>query len=250
MSRSLHIHDNALAACTCVADEMESLIRERQAEGRNVVLGLATGGTPVPLYHELIRRHRERGLSFANVVTFNLDEYLGLGKDHPQSYWRFMHEQLFNHIDLPSHRIHIPDGTLDRADIDSHCDAYEAAIAQAGGIDIQILGIGRTGHIGFNEPGSTIDSRTRRIHLDPITRTDAADAFGGIDQVPHEAITMGCGTILDSRRIALIATGSRKAEIVMRAIRGPVDPQISASYLQTHPAVIYHLDHEAASLLS
>jgi glucosamine-6-phosphate deaminase len=249
MSAAIHIHANPQSACECVADEIESLIRGRHAGGRHAVLGLATGGTPIPLYRELIRRHREKGLSFQNVITFNLDEYLGLEKNHPQSYWHFMHEEFFDHIDLPAANIHLPDGMVAETEIEAHCERYESAIQEAGGIDIQILGIGRTGHIGFNEPGSAIDTRTRRIHLDEITRADAADAFGGIDGVPKEAITMGCGTILDSRHLILLAWGGRKAEIVQKAIEGPIDTQISASYLQTHPSATYHLDPDAASLL-
>ncbi len=249
MRLAIHIHANPQSACESVAEEIESLIRARRAENRTAVLGLATGGTPIPLYRELIRRHRENGLSFQNVITFNLDEYLGLEKSHPQSYWHFMHEQFFNHIDLAPEHIHLPDGMIPAAEIESHCKEYESAIEKAGGIDIQILGIGRTGHIGFNEPGSAIDTRTRRIHLDEITRGDAAAAFGGIDFVPKDAITMGCGTILDACRILLLAWGGHKAEIVKRAIEGPIDTGVSASYLQTHPAAAYHLDAAAAEAL-
>jgi len=249
MQPAIHTYENPEAACKCVADAIESLMRERLAEGRPAVLGLATGGTPLPLYRELVRRHREEGLSFTNVTTFNLDEYLGLPKDHPESYWHFMHHHLFDHIDLPPDRIHLPDGIIGDDEIESHCEKYEAAIRSAGGIDLQILGIGRTGHIGFNEPGSPIDSRTRLIHLDEITRADATPAFGGIENVPRKAITMGCGTILDARRIALLAWGENKAMIVKRAIEGPIDSAVSASYLQNHPSTTYHLDLLAASLL-
>jgi glucosamine-6-phosphate deaminase len=249
MSPSIHIYEDSQAACKVVADQIEDLIRARQASHATAVLGLATGGTPIPLYRELVRRHREDGLSFANVVTFNLDEYLGLQQDHPESYWYFMHHHLFDHIDLPSASIHLPSGTITEGEIEAHCAAYEADIREAGGIDIQILGIGRTGHIGFNEPGSSMDSRTRRIHLDEITRQDAASAFGGIDSVPTDAITMGCGTILEARRIALLAWGENKATIVKQAIEGPLDSQVSASFLQTHAASAFHLDRAAASLL-
>jgi glucosamine-6-phosphate deaminase len=229
---------------------MAALIRDRTTAGRTTVLGLATGGTPIPLYQELIRLHREEGLSFANVVTFNLDEYLGLPKEHPESYWSFMHHNLFNHIDLPPQNIHLPDGMVAENEIPAHCSAYEAAIRNAGGIDFQILGIGRTGHIGFNEPGSPKESRTRRIHLDPVTRHDAAPAFGGLENVPTHAITMGCGTILEARKIALMAWGSKKADIVREAISGPITDQVSASFLQQHPDATFYLDKEAASALS
>jgi glucosamine-6-phosphate deaminase len=228
---------------------MAALIRDRTTAGRTTVLGLATGGTPIPLYQELIRLHREEGLSFANVVTFNLDEYLGLPKEHPESYWSFMHHNLFNHIDLPPQNIHLPDGMVAENEIPAHCAAYEAAIRNAGGIDFQILGIGRTGHIGFNEPGSPKESRTRRIHLDPVTRHDAAPAFGGLENVPTHAITMGCGTILEARKIALMAWGSKKADIVREAISGPITDQVSASFLQQHPDATFYLDKEAASAL-
>jgi len=249
MSPSIHIYEDPQAACKVVADEIEDLIRTRQAIGTTAVLGLATGGTPIPLYRELVRRHREADLSFSNVVTFNLDEYMGLQKDHPRSYWYFMHQHLFDHIDQPSECIHLPSGTIEEGEIEAHCAAYESAISNAGGIDIQILGIGRTGHIGFNEPGSPIHSRTRRIHLDEITRQDAAPIFGGIEYVPMHAITVGCGTILDARRIALLAWGESKAHIVKQAIEGPVDAGVSASFLQTHVATTFHLDRAAASLL-
>ena len=229
---------------------MAALIRDRTTAGRTAVLGLATGRTPLPFYAELIRLHRVGMLSFAKVITFNLDEYLGLPKEHPESYWSFMHHNLFNHIDLPPQNIHLPDGMVEQSEIPAHCAAYEAAIHNAGGIDFQILGIGRTGHIGFNEPGSPKESRTRRIHLDPVTRHDAAPAFGGLENVPTHAITMGCGTILEARKIALMAWGSKKADIVREAISGPITDQVSASFLQQHPDATFYLDKEAASALS
>jgi glucosamine-6-phosphate deaminase len=235
------------AACARLAAEVCGLIGEINASGRQAVLGLATGSTPIPFYQELIRRHREEGVSFARVVTFNLDEYRGLPRSHPESYWSFMHRQLFDHIDVPAENIHLPLGIVDH--VPAHCAEYEKAIEAAGGIDFQLLGIGRTGHIGFNEPGSPRDSRTREIHLDPITRQDAAPAFGGIDQVPTTAITMGCGTILAARRIALLAFGENKAAIVREAIEGPVTDQVSASFLQEHPDATFYLDSAAASLL-
>ena len=234
-------------ACRSLAKELAELIRGINTEGRDAVLGLATGNTPIPFYQELIRLHREDDLSFASVTTFNLDEYLGLGRDHPESYWTFMHRQLFDHVDIPAGNIHIPSGEPD--DIGAHCTSYEQAIVDAGGIDFQLLGIGRTGHIGFNEPGSPSDSRTRRIELDPVTRQDAAPAFGGLEAVPTHAITMGCGTILEARRIGLLAFGESKASITREAIEGPVTPQVSASFLQEHPAATFYLDREAAAAL-
>ena len=241
----IHIFDTPREAAQSLAAEMAQAIR---ASGR-IVLGLATGGTPIPLYQELVRLHREENLSFRHVTTFNLDEYLGLPREHPESYWAFMHRNLFDHIDVLPENIHLPCGTVAAEDVESHCAEYEAKIHEAGGIDFQILGIGRTGHIGFNEPGTPIDARTLRIHLDEITRQDAAPAFGGIEHVPTEAITMGCGTILDARRIVLMAWGSQKAEIVRHAIKGPVTDQVSASFLQTHPQAAFYLDRESAAAL-
>lgn len=240
------VFDSPDAACRQVASEIAQLIRKRSSIGRFTVLGLATGNTPLPLYRELIRLHREEGLSFADVISFNLDEYLGLERDHPESYWTFMHRNLFDHIDIHPENIHLPSGTVSLSEIPAACADYETAIAKAGGIDFQILGIGRTGHIGFNEPGTPIDARTQRIHLDELTRLDAAPAFGGIDNVPTQAITMGCGTILEARKIALLAWGRKKAHIVREAIEGPITNQVSASFLQTHADATFYLDQEAA----
>lgn len=249
-THSVVVFPTSVDACRQVAAEISQLIRERAALGETAVLGLATGNTPLPLYRELVRLHREEGLSFANVVSFNLDEYLGLERDHPESYWTFMHRNLFDHVDIAPENIHLPSGTVSAAEIPAHCAQYESEIAAAGGIDYQILGIGRTGHIGFNEPGTPITARTQKIHLDEITRQDAAPAFGGIDKVPTEAITMGCGTILEARRIALLAWGRKKATIVKAAIEGPVTDEVSASFLQTHPNATFFLDEDAASELA
>ncbi len=182
---------SSLDASRAVAQEVAALIRERQAEGRKVVLGLATGSTPLSFYAELVRLHREEKLSLANVVTFNLDEYHGLPASHPQSYHRFMRVNLFDHVDIPASAIHLPDGMVPNTAVDAHCHEYEEKIRAAGGIDFQILGIGRTGHIGFNEPGSARRSRTRLVTLDPLTRRDAASDFGGEEHTPRYAITMG-----------------------------------------------------------
>lgn len=237
------------AAVAKLAAETAKLIRNNDAAGRPTVLGLATGGTPIRYYQELIRLHKEDGLSFQNVITFNLDEYAGLPRDHKESYWHFMHTNLFDHIDIKPENIHLPSGTVADADIPAHCAEYEKAIVDAGGIDQQILGIGRTGHIGFNEPGSPRDSLTRAIHLDEITREDAAPAFGGIENVPTSAITMGCGTILAARRIVLMAWGEGKAAIVKEAVQGEISDQVSASFLQEHPGAVFYLDGAAATQL-
>ncbi|MGB0775012.1 MAG: 6-phosphogluconolactonase, partial [Akkermansiaceae bacterium] len=193
--------------------------------------------------------HKEDGLSFQNVITFNLDEYAGLPREHKESYWFFMHDNLFDHIDVKPENIHLPSGTVSDEEIPAHCAEYEQAIVDAGGIDLQILGIGRTGHIGFNEPGSPKDSLTRAIHLDEITREDAGPAFGGIENVPTSAITMGCGTILSARRLVLMAWGAGKAPIVKEATQGEVSDQVSASFLQEHENAAFYLDEAAASEL-
>jgi glucosamine-6-phosphate deaminase len=229
-----------------VAGRIAALIRSR----RSVVLGLATGSTPVKLYRELIRLHRDEGLSFQNVVTFNLDEYYGLSPNHPESYRRFMAVQLFDHVDIKSENIHVPDGLIDRAKVFEYCPGYEQEIKRAGGIDIQILGIGRTGHIGFNEPGSGIDSRTRMVALDRLTRRDAARDFRGEANVPEYAITMGVGTILEAREIQLLAWGESKAGILRTAIEGPQVDTVPASFLQAHPNCTCSIDEAAAGELT
>lgn len=236
-------------ASRTLALEVAALVRAINDSGRCAVLGLATGRTPLPFYAELIRLHEQGELSFAQVITFNLDEYLGLTGEHPESYRAFMSRELFDHVDIPAGNIHIPDGTVAPEDLSAHCAAYETAIRNAGGIDFQLLGIGRTGHIGFNEPGSPRDSRTRQVELDPITRQDAAPAFGGLEHVPEHAISMGCGTILEARKIALLAWGKAKATIVHEALTGPVTDQVSASFLQEHADATFYLDAEAGSEL-
>lgn len=244
------VFPSADEACRQVADAIESLIRERGAVGKTAVLGLATGSTPVKLYRELIRRHREEGLSFQSVITFNLDEYYGLTDDHPESYHRFMREQLFDHIDINPANTHLPSGMVERKEVFDSCHAYEEKIAAAGGIDIQLLGIGRTGHIGFNEPGSSRDSRTRLIPLDSLTRRDAARDFLGEENVPRYAITMGVGNILDAKRIFLLAWGESKAEILAKAVEGSPTDSLPASLLQGHPDVRFMVDQAAASELT
>jgi glucosamine-6-phosphate deaminase len=233
-----------------LAAGINDFIRQRQTENRPAVLGLATGSTPVKLYQELIRLHREEGLSFKNVITFNLDEYYGLAPTHPESYRHFMEVQLFRHVDLPSNQVHVPDGLVERDKVFEYCARYEAQIAEAGGIDIQIVGIGRTGHIGFNEPGSTRDSRTRMVALDRLTRRDAARDFRGEANVPAYAITMGIGTILQARQIRLIAWGESKASILRAAIEVPETDSVPASFLQHHPDCAVYIDQAAANDLT
>ena len=206
-------------ASRAVAREVADLIRARAPAQRPVVLGLATGSTPIAFYRELVRLHREEGLSFAHVVTFNLDEYYPLTPDRPQSYAHFMRTHLFDHIDIPRGNINIPSGSVAQADVDAHCRVYEEKIRAAGGIDLQILGIGRTGHIGFNEPGSSSRSRTRLVTLDALTRRDAAGDFGGEERTPRYALSMGVRTILEARRLVLMAWGQHKADIVRRRFR-------------------------------
>ncbi|QEG32779.1 glucosamine-6-phosphate deaminase [Bythopirellula goksoeyrii] len=233
-----------------VASQIAALIRKRSDENKACVLGLATGSTPVSVYKELVRLHRDEGLSFKNVVTFNLDEYFPMQSNELQSYVRFMNEHLFDHIDIDPANVHIPDGTLAEADVPAFCQRYEEQIVEAGGIDIQILGIGRTGHIGFNEPGSGPNSRTRMITLDRLTRNDAASDFFGEEYVPRRAITMGVGTISDATQIYLLAFGEGKAPVVAQSVEGPITPNIPATYLQEHPDARFILDEAAAEQLT
>ncbi|RLI23840.1 glucosamine-6-phosphate deaminase, partial [Candidatus Bathyarchaeota archaeon] len=191
--------------------------------------------------------HREEGLSFSRVTTFNLDEYVGLPPDHPQSYHYYMFHNLFDHVDVRRENVHIPDGMAEN--LDEECRRYEEAIKEAGGIDLQLLGIGRNGHIGFNEPGSPFDSRTRVVKLSEQTRKDNARFFNSIDEVPTHAITMGIGTIMEARRIILIASGEAKAEAIAKAVKGPKTVDVPASALQDHPDCLFIIDKEAASLL-
>ncbi len=233
-----------------VARRIAELIRSRQAEGRNCVLGLATGSTPVGVYNELVRMHREEGLSFSNVVTFNLDEYFPMQPNELQSYVRFMNEHLFDLVDIPNEQVHIPDGTIDEKDVAKFCRDYEDAIDAAGGIDIQILGIGRTGHIGFNEPGSGKNSRTRLITLDRVTRMDAASDFFGEENVPRRAMTMGVGTILNAHQVILIAFGEHKSPIMAEAVEGEITSSVAASFLQEHARAEIYLDSAASQSLT
>lgn len=243
---SYQIFPTAEDASKALASEIGDLIRSRAAEGRPVVLGLATGSTPIRLYAELARLYRE-GLSFANVITFNLDEYLGLAREHNESYWQFMHFTLFDHIDVPPENIHVPDGTISDEQLEAYCQSYEDAIEEAGGIDLQVLGIGHNGHIGFNEPGSSPDIRTHVTELNEITIRDAARSFGGAEHVPKRALTMGVRTILDARRVVLLAFGQSKADIVKKAITSDVTAEVPATYLHLHHDTAFFLDLAAGA---
>jgi glucosamine-6-phosphate deaminase len=244
------VYRSSEQASRYVATEIAELIRARTNENKPAVLGLATGSTPTGVYDALVRLHREERLSFRNVVTFNLDEYWPMRPDALQSYRRFMAEHLFDHVDIDPANANMPDGTLEQSEIAASCQAYERKMADLGGIDLQILGIGRTGHIGFNEPGSPRDSRTRLITLDKVTRMDAASDFFGEWNVPRRAITMGVGTILSAKRIVLMAWGEAKARILRRALEDEISGSVAASYLQEHPNVSFVLDEAAASELT
>ena len=233
-----------------VAGRIAELIRSRRAARKTTVLGLATGSTPIGVYRELIRMHREEGLSFSDVITFNLDEYYPMDPGSIHSYHRFMWENLFGEIDIQHDNVHIPQGDVPRECVQEACERYEAAIRSAGGIDLQILGIGRTGHIGFNEPGSGAESRTRLVTLDLVTRKDTAADFFGEENVPREAITMGVQTIFEAREILILATGEHKADIVRRAVEGEIDHEVAATFLQQHGNTTFYLDHAAAAALT
>ncbi len=244
------IFENSAEASKAIAREIADLIIERQKENKNAVLGLATGSSPITMYNELVRLHQEEGLSFKNVITFNLDEYYPIQPESLQSYVRFMHGYLFDNIDILPGNIHIPDGTLKPQEIQEYSRNYEMQIIEAGGLDIQILGIGRTGHIGFNEPGSNMNSRTRAITLDTITRIDAASDFHKVEFVPRKAITMGVGTIMNAKKIILMAWGEGKSQIIRETIEGEQSDQVPATFLQNHPNVKIILDEAASAQLT
>jgi len=225
------------------AEFVADLVREKPT----CVLGLATGGTVLGMYAELARLHRDDGLDFSRVVSFNLDEYVGLGPTHPQSYRHFMQQHFFDHINIDIRNTHVPDGRA--LDFEAHCEQYEKMIKEEGGIDLQILGVGSDGHIAFNEPGSSLGSRTRLKTLAPETLVDNARFFPSLDDVPRLAVTMGVGTILESKRCLLIACGDAKAKAVRNTIEGPVTAQVTASALQLHREVVAILDEDAARLL-
>jgi glucosamine-6-phosphate deaminase len=234
------IQSEAAAASALAAKIIARTVREKP----HAVLGFATGQSPVALYRELVRLHREEGLDFGSVSAFNLDEFVGLAPSHPASYHSYMREHLFAHVNIDPKRVHIPDGLA--RDIPAVCRGYEDLIHAAGGIDIQILGIGTDGHLGFNEPSSSLTSRTRIKTLTARTRRDNAAAFGGEENVPHHVITMGLGTIMACRTCLLLAFGAAKARAVAQAVEGPLTAMVPASILQMHPHAVVLLDEEAA----
>ncbi len=246
----VEVYPESEQASAAAARQIARLMRDNATAGRRTVLGLATGSTPLGVYEQLIHLHRTEGLSFRDVVTFNLDEYFPMDPGALQSYRRFMQENLFEQIDIRPDNVHVPDGTVAEKDVAAYCRTYERQIEEAGGLDVQMLGIGRTGHIGFNEPGSGRDSKTRLITLDRITRADAASDFFGEENVPRRAITMGVGTILSARQVILLAFGEHKAAVIARAVEGPVTPSVAASFLQTHRDARMLLDEAAAAELT
>ncbi|MDI6643059.1 MAG: glucosamine-6-phosphate deaminase [Candidatus Hodarchaeaceae archaeon] len=233
-------------------DEMSKraakLIADSIKNKPNIILGLATGGTPVGCYKELIRMHKEEGLDFSKVVSFNLDEYVGLPSTHPQSYRYFMDENLFRHVNIKMENTHVPDGLSDNPE--KTCKEFEEAIKRAGGIDLQLLGIGSNGHIAFNEPGSPFNSRTRVVSLSEQTIKDNARFFKSIDEVPRQAISMGIETIMEAREIVLLASGEGKADAVAKSLEGPITTEVPASVLQKHPNCTFILDEASASKLT
>lgn len=244
------IFESSQEASLLVAREIANLIQRKSELNEPCVLGLATGSSPIKVYEELVRMHKEEGLSFAGVVTFNLDEYYPMDKNDIQSYYHFMHEHLFNHVNIHPENINIPDGQVSAEELQQYCIDYEMKIISYGGLDFQLLGIARTGHIGFNEPGSHVNSGTRSITLDHITRVDAAASFLGIDNVPRKAITMGIGTVRNAKRIVLLGWGISKAGIIKKTIEGEISSQVPATYLQEHHNTTFVLDTEASSELT
>lgn len=244
------IFESSQEASILVAQEIANIIQRKEELNEPCILGLATGSSPIKVYEELVRLHKEEGLSFANVVTFNLDEYYPMDKNNIQSYWHFMHEHLFDHVNIPPQNINVPDGNVSSEDLQQYCIDYEMKIKDYGGLDFQLLGIGRTGHIGFNEPGSHVNSGTRSITLDHLTRVDAASSFLGIDNVPRKAITMGIGTVKHAKRIVLLGWGISKAEIIKKTIEGEISSRVPATYLQQHNNTTFVLDTEASSELT
>ncbi len=244
------VYENSTIASKAVAKEIACLIREKQAQKQPCILGLATGSSPKGLYAELVRLHKEDCLSFKNVISFNLDEYYPMEPDSVNSYVRFMKEQLFNHIDILPENYNVPDGLLSKKNIASYCDQYEAKIKALGGIDLQILGIGGNGHIGFNESGSLQNSKTRLVALDHTTRVAASVDFGGLENTPRTAITLGVKKIMEAKRVILLAWGENKSNIMKDSTEGEVTNRVPASYLQEHDNATFILDQAAASKLT
>ncbi len=228
--------------------EAGAIIAAGMSAKPHYVLGLATGSTPIPLYRELIRLNKEEDLDFSTTVSFNLDEYIGLPATHDQSYRYFMDHELFNHVNIVKANTHVPDGMTD--DVDTHCLVYEAMIEDVGGIDCQVLGIGRNGHIGFNEPGSSLASRTRAVDLTESTIEANSPYFPNPEDMPRRAISMGIGTILEAEKIIMLATGPKKVAAVAAALEGPVSVKCPASALQLHPDVTYVITEDAATGLT
>jgi len=244
------VFSNSVEGSICVAQEIAELIKDKQKQNQSCVLGLATGSSPIKVYEELVRMHNEEGLSFNNVITFNLDEYLPIDRTSIHSYYYFMHLHLFNHIDIYPENINIPSGTVSQEELHQYCIDYDMKIKKSGGLDLQLLGIGRTGHIGFNEPGSHYNSGTRSITLDNMTRADAAPSFLGIENVPKKAITMGIGSVKKARRIILLAWGHNKSSIVKETVEGVVTSDVPATYLQEHDNTTFILNDEASQELT
>ena len=244
------VFEDSVQASKEVAREIADLIRVKQAQKQPCILGLATGSSPKGLYAELVRLHKEEGLSFKNVISFNLDEYYPMEPDSVNSYVRFMKEQLLNHVDILPENYHIPNGLLSKENIADYCDAYEAKIEALGGIDLQVLGIGGNGHIGFNESGSLQNSRTRLVALDHITRVAASGDFAGLENTPRTAITLGVKKIMEAKRVILLAWGEGKSHIVKESVEGEVTSRIPASYLQEHSNATFVLDKSGASKLT
>ena len=246
---NLSLHADAEKASIYTAHQIAKLIRQNQNEDKPAILGLATGKTPIKVYQELVRLHQKESLSFHNVVSFNLDEYYPISRESIQSYSYFMQQHLFSHVDINPNNIHIPHANCSSEGIQLYCKEYEDKIMSYGGLDLQLLGIGRNGHIGFNEPGSSFQSNTRLVDLHSLTRKDAESDFGSIDQVPYQAISVGINTIIKARRIILLAIGKDKSEIINKALNGEISTEIPASLLQRISHVEFILDHDAASLI-
>ena len=240
------VFESAEIASKAVAVEIAKLIKKN----KKVVLGLATGSSPIGVYKELVKMHKNDGLSFKNVITFNLDEYYGIKNKDPQSYHSFMNQNLFNHIDIDKKNIFIPNGEVSEKSIEKYCTDYEKKIDSFGGIDLQLLGIGRTAHIGFNEPGSHENSGTRLISLDPITREDASGDFDGLSSVPYKAITMGISSIMKAKRIILLAWGHKKAKVIQRSVEQKIESNYPSTFLQKHKNCTFVIDSEASAELT
>lgn len=250
LPRNVQICATAEIASEQVAQAIAHEVVKKTSKGLPVILGLATGNTPKMVYEQLVRMHKNEGLSFKNVISFNLDEYYPLKETHPLSYHSFMNQYLFDHIDIEQTNIHLPHGEWEVTRLNEYCKAYDQKIKDYGGIDLQLLGIGRNGHIGFNEPGSTLDSTTRLIDLHEQTRTDAAADFEGLEKVPLQAVTMGIQSIAQAKKIILLALGSRKADIIHKAFQEEISPELPATFLRNLPQVVYILDKDAATLIT